>query len=92
MDSKNCARIINETIEEFSIKFFRKTTRFQMTSLSLSKISGRSFINQVFINNLSSEIYLYGWCMFQFANTNYGFIKISSIKSWQKISINEVIE
>ena len=86
LSPEECALILCIAVKRLSQERERKTTRFQLSSVALSRISKRSFIDPTFINNLSSEIRSYGWCMFQVANTKYAFIKASSIKSWIKIS------
>ena len=86
LSPKECALILCIAVKKLSQERKRKTTRFQLSSVALSRISKRSFIDPTFTNNLSSEIRSYGWCMFQVANTRYAFIKASSIKSWLKVS------
>ena len=86
LSPKECALILCIAVEKITQERERKTTRFQLSSVALSRISKRSFIDSAFISNLSSEIRSYGWCLFQVANTKYAFIKASSIKSWLKVS------
>ena len=86
LSPKDCALILCIAVEKIAQQRERKTTRFQLSSLALSRISKRSLIDSAFISNLSSEIRSYGWCLFQVANTKYAFIKASSIKSWLKVS------
>ena len=86
LTAEETAELINETVPTIEQERGRRTTRFQLSLVSISKICKRNIVDTVFLNNLASELLNMGWCMFQVENTRWGFIKKKSVESWVKFS------
>ena len=85
-EAHEAAQIISDAIPGIERARHRKTTRFQLSLISISRITGRDVMDSYFMNQLTSELSVLGWCMFQVENTRYAFVQRASVQGWVKLS------
>ena len=90
--AQETAELIIDAIPRIEEERDRRTTRFQLSLVSISKITEREVVDQHFLNSLFSEMLCLGWCMIQVENTRYGFIRRESAQSWVKLSSKRFIQ
>ena len=90
LTAKISAQKIVDAIESQSESKQKRISRFQLSTLSISRICKRRVMPTVYLDNLSAELNELGWCMFQVENTKYGFVRASSVKNWLKMSSKTV--
>jgi hypothetical protein len=86
------AKLISDAVPNIEKKRNRKTTRFQLSLVSLSKICERDVVDAFFLKNLASELLNLGWCMIQVENTRWGFIRKKSVDSWVRLSSKRFLQ
>jgi hypothetical protein len=89
---RRTAKLIVDAIPRIEEERDRRTTRFQLSLVSLVKITEREVVDQHFLNSLFSEMMCLGWCMIQVENTRYGFIRRESVQNWVKLSSKRFIQ
>ncbi len=91
LSPQKCALIIANSINLIEKDRGKKTTRFQLSLLSLSKIAKRQVVSSIYLDSLASELLELNWCMFQFENTRFAFVQASSVNSWVKFSSKTIL-
>lgn len=86
------AELIADSIPEIERRRGRRTTRFQLSSISLCKIADRNFMDHFFLQALASELLEVGWCMVQISNTKFGFILRDSAANWVKFASKKFVD
>jgi hypothetical protein len=90
LSPNECALIIAANVKSQERDRRKKITRFQLSLLSIAKISKRQVVSSIYLENLGAELLELGWCMFQVENTRFAFIRANSVNSWVKFSSKEM--
>jgi len=91
LSPNKCAQIIASSIDKIEKNRDKKTTRFQLSLLSISKIAQRQVVNHRYLESLATELLEKNFCMFQIENTRFAFIRSSSVNSWVKFSSKTIL-
>lgn len=92
MQIESAAARIAEAIKIRERKEDKSISRFQLSNKSLSALCERPIITGSFMEQLSSEMLMHGWCCFQVTSSSFGFLKLSTAQNFRRFNSETLFE
>lgn len=86
------AQLLSINARRYGAEKGRETTRFRFTRQMLRGISGWKRLSELFLSEVSDEMYGLGWTVSELSDTEFAAIQTSKISVWPKIGNRRVMD